>query len=252
MTDEQEYRDLINDWLDDDAELRIPDNDWGRSLYNALRALLASSAPATVSEGAAEACADCEPWREVPGAEPNWTCGSCGRDHVTEPATGVTSSDGYKVAMDLATGDITVSQWTPTSSDGDRGLSEDEWRDIWTATEGGEWSDEQWAQIRANQGRDGLIGWERRVKAAVEQILAARTAQPEGVEAYEDALRAVAAAAVTARTRVSGFHMAPGAGEELLTRVESALSALIALGYVPPAPDRSRRPLLAHEPPRPL
>lgn len=75
---------------------------------------------------------------------------------------------------------------------------------------------------------------------------------PGRVEAYEDALRAVAAATVTARAQVSGFRMAPGAGEELLTRVESALSALIALGFVPGAPDGIRRPLLAHEPPRPL
>lgn len=73
---------------------------------------------------------------------------------------------------------------------------------------------------------------------------------PGRVEAYEDALRAVAAAAITARGRVSGFHLAPGAGEELLTRVESALSALIALGYAP-TPPGDRRPLLAHEPPRP-
>lgn len=73
---------------------------------------------------------------------------------------------------------------------------------------------------------------------------------PGRVEAYEDALRTVAAATVRARARVSGFRLAPGAGEELLVECERALSALIALGHTPGAPD-NHRPLLAYNRPDP-
>lgn len=72
---------------------------------------------------------------------------------------------------------------------------------------------------------------------------------PGRVDAYEDALRAIAAAAVRARAKVRGFHLDPESGAALLVECERALSALIALGHVPGAPDGHSRPLLAYKPP---
>lgn len=60
------------------------------------------------------------------------------------------------------------------------------------------------------------------------------------VEAYEDALRTIAAATITARrqtTRMGTLY--PGAGEALLVDVEHALSSLVVLGAVP----TPRRPI---------
>lgn len=55
------------------------------------------------------------------------------------------------------------------------------------------------------------------------------------VAAYEDALRTIAAAVVTARARVYGHmqRLPQEAGEELLADCEHALSSLIVLGAVP-------------------
>lgn len=58
------------------------------------------------------------------------------------------------------------------------------------------------------------------------------------LEAYEDALRGIAAATVQARSSRSR-----DAGATLLTEVERQLAALIALGFVPPDPDPHRRRL---------
>src|SRR5690606_21638707 len=45
MTDPREQaenRAIVEAWLDDDSELRIPDTRWGRALYAALRSLLSA------------------------------------------------------------------------------------------------------------------------------------------------------------------------------------------------------------------
>jgi hypothetical protein len=73
--------------------------------------------------------------------------------------------------------------------------------------------------------------------------------RPGRVEAYEDALRTIAAATVTARSKVSGFHLPPEAGAALLVECERALAALMAVGYVPRAPDPNARRLLTYERP---
>lgn len=55
------------------------------------------------------------------------------------------------------------------------------------------------------------------------------------VQAYEDALRSIAAAVVEARnqTPIGSMRLSPGVGEKLLCDVESYLAGLIVLGAVP-------------------
>lgn len=54
------------------------------------------------------------------------------------------------------------------------------------------------------------------------------------MQAYGDALRGIAAATVTARSRATGMgQLRPEDGAALLVECERQLSALIALGYVP-------------------
>lgn len=60
-----------------------------------------------------------------------------------------------------------------------------------------------------------------------------RPLDPQRVQAYEDALRGIAAAAVAARARVRGIRLPEDAGATLLADVEHHLSSLIVLGYVP-------------------
>lgn len=63
-------------------------------------------------------------------------------------------------------------------------------------------------------------------------------------QAYVDALRGVAAATVKARSRTTAMgQLAPEDGAALLVECERQLSALIALGYVPPDPGAGRRRL---------
>lgn len=61
------------------------------------------------------------------------------------------------------------------------------------------------------------------------------------VQAYEDSLRMIARAAVTARAHTGPMgQVPPHVGEELLCDVEYALASLIALGAVPAAPGHNR------------
>lgn len=71
------------------------------------------------------------------------------------------------------------------------------------------------------------------------------------VQAYEDALRGIALAAVTCRARVSGFHIPADAAQTFLADVEHHLSSLIVHGTVPgpPAPPSLDRILRALEGP---
>jgi hypothetical protein len=48
MTDPREALVRVTAWLDDDADLRIPDTPWGRALYDDLRLLVAGWSPPTV------------------------------------------------------------------------------------------------------------------------------------------------------------------------------------------------------------
>lgn len=57
------------------------------------------------------------------------------------------------------------------------------------------------------------------------------------IEAYEDAIRGIALATVQCRSEVTGFHVPQNAARELLVECERHLSALIALGAVPPPVD---------------
>jgi hypothetical protein len=65
-------------------------------------------------------------------------------------------------------------------------------------------------------------------------------------EAYEDAIRGIAAAVVDARRRADTMgRLNPEAASHLLGEVEHQLGALVAAGYVPPPPDPRRRRLTA-------
>jgi hypothetical protein len=65
-------------------------------------------------------------------------------------------------------------------------------------------------------------------------------------EAYEDAIRNIAAAVVRARSRATTMgQLRPADGGDLLAEAEHQLGALIAAGFVPGPPDPGRRPLTA-------
>lgn len=67
-------------------------------------------------------------------------------------------------------------------------------------------------------------------------------ADPHAVTAYEEALQRIAVATVHARQYTRGFTVHPEAAGHLLAECEAALSALIALGAVPPPPGYVIRP----------
>lgn len=227
---ERHYNEGVGEWSGREHVCGECGHDWPCSDRKAIDALLASSAPATASEPVEYADLRTLTDEELAAAEaPTATasegatecrCQIIGWNHdpyephipkvpeydqaddcpVHPLATGVASPDGYKVSMDLATGDISVSQWTPASSDGDRGLSE-----------------EIEAIVRAygdpvtSAGRDSLRTTVRalldllttrlavldraRLDALSEMTewrqaaTAARTAQPEGVERVEWGVR---------------------------------------------------------------
>jgi hypothetical protein len=72
------------------------------------------------------------------------------------------------------------------------------------------------------------------------ELAAVDPSWPARVQAYEDALRNIAAIVVPA----------PSAAGDMLTGVESQLAALVALGYTPQPDTTGRRPLTAPESPR--
>lgn len=60
--------------------------------------------------------------------------------------------------------------------------------------------------------------------------------------AYEEAIQRVAVATVTTRAAVRGFDVPQDNARHLLCECEAALSALIALGAVPPMPGYAINP----------
>jgi len=213
MTDyEQEYRDLragveaLADEWETTADRLSPGMVSAGVRYNhaqRLRTLLASSTPATASEGATTEIED--------GFGGYWTTCGTGCDlQVVRPgkvqrnrrsrfcpdltATGVTSSDGDRVtesSLNVTEGvsDITTAPMSHNGSisdmAGSRGLSEEERGELvnilqWHFAAHGE---------QPGNGYDS-VGVDNALMA-VERILAARTVQPDGVERVEWGVRVV-------------------------------------------------------------
>jgi hypothetical protein len=83
------------------------------------------------------------------------------------------------------------------------------------------------------------------------ELAAVDPSWPARVQAYEDALRNIAAIVVRTRRRTNSMGIpAPSAAGDMLTGVESQLAALVALGYTPQPDTTGRRPLTAPESPR--
>lgn len=73
---------------------------------------------------------------------------------------------------------------------------------------------------------------------------------PARVEAYEDALRNIAAIVIRTRRRTNSMGQPTReAAGAMLMGVETQLAALVALGYTPPPDTSGRRPLTAPESP---
>lgn len=132
-----------------------------RGFADALTALLASSAPATASEGATE------DWRDVPHVHAGTDCRG-GDDCPARPEPCIAPLGNLCTETGCWDMDrCVVYPATPSSSDADRGLSDEELDALL-----------HWLHGGAAGGIQSL--W-----AMVERILAARTAQPDGVERVE-------------------------------------------------------------------